>query len=734
MRPSGAEWTVRQPTAGVAVAVVALALMIGAIVGSPMASASPTDPPTSAATGDDATLTAPGGVPGRGTVVVMARPTWDTGWFQAAIVAQLLTELGYVIDGPTTTSNDVVYPALGDGDIDLWVNGWFPLHEPLIGARDDEVEIVGFEVRGGALQGYLADRATIDALGIESLADLADPEVAAVFDHTGDGVADLIGCEADWACAAIVEHHLDAYGLRGSVEQVQGDYGPLMQATVDRYRSGEPVLFYTFTPNWTIGALTPGDDVAWIPAPFPSLPAEIADQEPLTEVPGIVGCLDDPCSMGFAPNDIRAVANRAFLDDEPAVRALLERFTVALDDISAQNAAMIGGEDTSVDIEGHAARWIEANRADVDAWLGEAVAAHVAVGLPLGPAPAASGEASASVGTLRVVTRLAPPYVSYADGGYEGFSIDLLQLVADDIGAELDVYAVNSTAKLIDDIDRGEADIGAGAIAITANREHVVDFSQPYLDSGLQILVADRSGGLFGGRVGAVLGAVFSLDVLFLLLVLLAILVVAAHVIWFTERRQNPDFPESYGRGIWESLWWAAVTATTVGYGDKTPTGVAGRIFGLFWMFSGLFVLAYFTAGIATAFTLDELSSAIHDPADLRGRAVGAPAESLADEYLAAQGIPATRYPTSAAAFDALVAGEVDAVVDDAAILQHFVATDERGGSAIAGLVFAERGVGFALPPDAAHAEAVNRSLLTLVETGRYEELRERWFGAGSTG
>lgn len=666
-------------------------------------------------------------------VVRMARPTWDTGWFQAEVAAKLITELGFAVEGPVTMENDEFYAAVDDGDIDLWVNGWFPLHRELIEGRPSVVPI-GFEVRGGAQQGYLADRASVEALGIETLADLADPEIASAFDTSGDGLADLIGCNRSWSCGPIVDHHLDAYGLTETVAQIQGDYGPLMRSTVDRYRAGQPVLFYTFTPNWTVGELVPGVDVVWIPAPFASLPEAIEDQEPLTVISGVPGCLSDPCSMGFAPSDIRSVAGADFLSVNPGIKALLENLEIPLDDISDQNARMVRGEDSAADIERHAEQWISNHRAEIDQWLSESAAARSADGLPplagAGQDVPLSDRSTGRVGPLRVVTRVAPPFVSYDDGKYAGFSIELLNMVAADIGADIELYAVNTSAKLMDDVGRQAADLGVGAVAITSRREETVDFTQPYIDSGLQILVADRQEGFLGGRLGAVAGAVFSTDLLVLVLVLMTILVIAAHVIWLTERGSNPDFPPSYRAGIWESLWWAAVTATTVGYGDKTPKGPAGRIFGLFWMFSGLFVLAYFTAGIATAFTIDELNRTINEPAELRGHAVGVAADSTALDYLERQGIAVSEFATAEDAYAALLDGEIEAVVHDAAILQHFVATNEQGGVNVSGLVFAERGFGFAMAPDSDLAEPVNRSLLELIESGEFDGLHEKWFGA----
>ena len=86
----------------------------------------------------------------------MARATWDTGWFQAEIYSLLFNRLGYQVEGPGTMENQVFYEAVAEGRVDLWVNGWFPIHEALV-VDDDPVELVGTQVDAGALQGYFID-------------------------------------------------------------------------------------------------------------------------------------------------------------------------------------------------------------------------------------------------------------------------------------------------------------------------------------------------------------------------------------------------------------------------------------------------------------------------------------------------------------------------------------------------------------------------------------------------
>ena len=176
-----------------------------------------------------------------------------------------------------------------------------------------KIRPTGFQVQAGALQGYMIDKASADELGISNLGDLQDPEIAAVFDNDGDGKADLIGCNEGWACAAVIDHQLGAYELDKSVTHVKGDYSTLIVDTVDQFKAGELVLFYTWTPNWTVSELVIGEDVVWLGVPFSSLPD---DPDADTAVDSIPGCLESPCDMGFGPNDIRVVANTEFLKDE----------------------------------------------------------------------------------------------------------------------------------------------------------------------------------------------------------------------------------------------------------------------------------------------------------------------------------------------------------------------------------------------------------------------------------
>ena len=306
--------------------------------------------------------------------VTMARANWESGHMQAAIYAQLLGELGYEVSDPADNTRDPngFYPALASGQFDLWVNGWFPGHDiylegELVTGQEVElpIEPVGYQVRSGALQGYMIDRATADAMGIVSMSQLADASVARVFDQDGDGLADLIGCNDGWGCQKVIDSHISELDWGGNVEQISGDYNELVAGVRESIASGEPVLFYAWTPNWTYEVLTPGEDVVWLESPA------LDDEEASTEVRGLRGCASDPCNLGWALNSIRAVGNEDFLDDNDVVRRLLEVVTIPLEHIAAQNAKMAAAElgYSENQINADAADWIDANRDAVDEWL-----------------------------------------------------------------------------------------------------------------------------------------------------------------------------------------------------------------------------------------------------------------------------------------------------------------------------------------------------------------------------
>lgn len=305
--------------------------------------------------------------PGEGVTLQPAIATWDDARPVQAIFDQLMRELGYEVERPVSLANPIFYQAVALGDIDFWTSGWFPLHDAQLPANfDDTASIVGTIVEQGALQGYLVSKDAAEEFGITSLDDFKRPEVKEAFDRNGDGLADLVACPPGWGCEVVIEGHLDEFELRDHVNASKADYTAAFADALAAYRNDEPVFYYTWTPNFTVYQLVPGEDVVWINAPT-------EDPAPEEVVSGVEGTVTDPLTMGFVANDIRAVANDAFLEANPAAASILENVEIPLEDISAMTLRLVlEGEDSDADVTAMATEWIDDHREQVDEWLTQA--------------------------------------------------------------------------------------------------------------------------------------------------------------------------------------------------------------------------------------------------------------------------------------------------------------------------------------------------------------------------
>jgi glycine betaine/proline transport system substrate-binding protein len=309
-------------------------------------------------------------MPGKGVKVQPARATWNTGYFQEALVRAGLKELGYDVAEPKELQNPLFYQSVTLGDIDYWANGWFPLHEDQLPKNfHDRAEIVGYEVKSGGLQGYLVSKRDVEKYNIQSLDDFKRPEVMKAFDANGDGKADLTACPPGWGCEKVITHHFDVYSLDDYINPIKAGYSASMADTIARYRNGKPIFFYTWAPNWTIFKLKPGKDVMWINVPeIKPTDSQKASKDKMV-VSGINGAVSDPVKLGFVVNDIRIVANKEFLEKNPAAKKFFEVFALPLSDINQQNTKMEDGEKSQTDVERHAKEWISAHQETWNGWL-----------------------------------------------------------------------------------------------------------------------------------------------------------------------------------------------------------------------------------------------------------------------------------------------------------------------------------------------------------------------------
>jgi len=288
--------------------------------------------------------------------IKMGKADWDTGFFQAEIYKKALEKMGYKVSGPTVMKPQVFYVAAAAGDMDLWVNGWFENHNTYVTEAMGKVKPVGYVVEKGGLQGYLIDKKTADKFNIKSIMDIK--KHAKEFDINDDGKADMVACPPGWGCEKIITKHFAELGLGEFINPLKADYSASMADTISRYKNGKSILFYTWTPNWSVGTLKLGEDVVWIEAPFSD-----------TKEVKVPNATKSKLNMGFAVNDIRAAANVDFLKANPKVEKMLKKASIPLADIAEQNLKMNAGEKSEKAIKKHAEDWIKANQSTFDSWI-----------------------------------------------------------------------------------------------------------------------------------------------------------------------------------------------------------------------------------------------------------------------------------------------------------------------------------------------------------------------------
>lgn len=302
-------------------------------------------------------------LPGENISIVPVQSAQDVESFQTELVIEGLRQLGYEVQPKAELEYATAHVAIANGDATFMAVHWQPQHNFYYSNAGGEAKLSreGELTRYG-LQGYLIDKATAEKYSITNISQLKDKKIAALFDTNGDGKADLTGCTPGWPCERVIEHHLDVYGLKEFVTHNQGSYEALMTEVFRRFQVGEPVLYYTWTPNYVSAALVPGKDVVWLEVPFSASP----------EDKNIDTTMPNGKNYGFIANTQHIAVNKKFVQEHPAAAQFMRSIFIPGNDINAQNYQMINGERSEADIGRHVKGWIQANQEKWEQWLFDA--------------------------------------------------------------------------------------------------------------------------------------------------------------------------------------------------------------------------------------------------------------------------------------------------------------------------------------------------------------------------
>ncbi len=335
----------------------------------------------------------------------------------------------------------------------------------------------------------------------------------------------------------------------------------------------------------------------------------------------------------------------------------------------------------------------------------------------------ANTSAAAEPRKIKIAVKEFPPLV-FKDK--KGFCIDLAKTISGAHNLDPEFVMYSSVPELLDAVESQECNMGFAGITITPEREKRVDFSQPFFDSGLMIAVRNEPISRFT-YIGSAMIQVIGLSI-----ILFAIgITLVAHLVWWIERDDDDPhgFPTSYFKGIADAYWWAVVTMSTVGYGDKRPKKIAGRAIAAIWMFIGIIWFAGLTATLSSALTVNRIKHGeIADLPDLHGKKVAVIKDTTSEDFLRYHNVKIVLADSLDDLLRILKEGRTAAVLYDAPPLMYAAKLDPT--IRVVDRMFADQRYGIIFPNSGEEElkELFDIEIMESKLNGTYQKFHDKWF------
>lgn len=324
-----------------------------------------------------------------------------------------------------------------------------------------------------------------------------------------------------------------------------------------------------------------------------------------------------------------------------------------------------------------------------------------------------------------------PPYaIKEADGGWSGLAVVLWERIAARTGIEFH-YVEKPFEEIEPMVANGSLDAAVGEFEVNPDSERVLDFTQPYLIASLAIAKPRQR--IFDQWMHG-LGLIADPAFLQLLVAILIVMLVLSVLIWLAERRRS-DGPFPMGiRGVGSALWFTIVTASTVGYGDKTPSSLVGRILASIWMVIGVAVVSSFTAIIVSGMSSARQDSNALRLADLAQLDCGVLEGSMAERILKEAGIRVESFEDLQTAVTEMEDGNLHVLAGDRFSLTWLQRQQERGNARMRLEIphIDIRDAFIAIPIRSSHPEynTINQALLEVTSSSEWQGVIDGWLGA----
>ena len=327
---------------------------------------------------------------------------------------------------------------------------------------------------------------------------------------------------------------------------------------------------------------------------------------------------------------------------------------------------------------------------------------------------------------LTVGTKEAPPFsMKDNDGRWTGISIDLWRQIATELKLTYEFLELDQH-NLLEGLTNRSLDVVVTMLTITPERLDKFDFTYPFYTTGLGIAVPLNKKDI----LISIIEQLFSNTVLGILILIFLVLLIVGIFIWLFERKINYEqFGGNAIQGIGSGFWFAAVTMTAVGYGDKHPKTIGGRITSLILMFTGVIIISLFTATITSILTVNQLESSVQGIEDLKKVLVGTMPDTTSESFLKNSLISFKTYSSVAEGLEALLHGEIRAFVYDAPELRYRIKQRFKGKIDVLPHTYSQENYGIALVENNPLRKSINQVLLQKIRDQEWQGTLYHYLG-----
>uniref|UniRef100_A0A673MKK1 Glutamate receptor n=1 Tax=Sinocyclocheilus rhinocerous TaxID=307959 RepID=A0A673MKK1_9TELE len=344
---------------------------------------------------------------------------------------------------------------------------------------------------------------------------------------------------------------------------------------------------------------------------------------------------------------------------------------------------------------------------------------------------------------------------------FEGFCIDLLKELASILGFSFEIHLVpdgkygfqddkGQWNGMIKEIMEHRADLAVAPLTITFMREKAIDFSKPFLNTGISILYrrpnSTNSG--FFSFLNPMTPDIWVYILLAYLGVSCVLFVIArfSPYEWYDAHPCNPGSDVVENNFTLLNSFWFGVGSLMQQGSELMPKALSTRIIGGIWWFFTLIIISSYTANLAAFLTVERMESPVDSADDLAkqtkieygvvkdGATMSFFKKSRVSTFEKMWAFMSSRQSTS---FVKSIEDGIQRVLkSDYALLMEsttieYVTRKNCNLTQVGGIVDS-KGYGIGTPKGSPYRDKITIAILSILEDGRLHMLKEKWWSSSS--